>query len=416
VSLTQLFSINSPVRVVYGDSDNPVPTLIVNRDIINSVVYGDRDIASLNTAAFSVIDALGSVTVDGTTDIWVAPLAGTPTIDVIPGASSWTPSPALVAAQISTLGLAKDTTLQTTNTNTASTNTSVQATTTGIQTVNSTLGTPAQRVDVQGLTVGGTPGGVPALRGTSNLGIASAQTVAGATTATLLSLVAITKPSFESIFQLNLPAAVGTVPFAVLGVGWTDSNSGLQVGFKQYILTAGNGPTNSLTFYLSGPCRGNEVTLTLQNLDPAQTMTYTYAFNMTSHTYLVDRFLQPAYPTVNPITFSTPGGNPAKGALALTQASIAGSSTINRLLACSNAKCKLLFDNSTANACNILLQDPGTLYNGGTANQNFVRLNLAAQTTNVVEFQMPNGPLNMIIQNTAAGAVSPGIAIMIMEY
>lgn len=418
MTLTQLFSQSRPVLLVReGDG----PTLIVNRDITNAVLYGEQSIASGNVNEYSVLDPLGSITVDGTSDIYAIPNAGTPTLDVVQGAGAWSASPAQIALQMNALGLAKDTTVQTTNTNT--TGLAKDTTLTGVNTtlslgtnpnlvtINSTLGIPAQTADVTGLTVNG----IPLLRGTTQLGQASAQTLAAATTATLLNGTLIVKPSFESVFKLNLPAAAGTIPFAILGVGWQDAVTGLQVGFKQYVLTAGNGPANAILVYLSGPCRGNQIVLTLKNLDPAQTLTYSWLFNVTSHVYSVDRLLQPSY-TGGVITFNVPGGNPSKGVLVMTQASVPATGNITRLLAASNAKCSVLFDNSTVNACNLILQDPGTLYDGGTATQNIVRFNHAVNQSAVYEFQMPNGPVNMVIQNTAAGAVSPGVAIMIKEY
>src|SRR5712691_3310916 len=277
--------------------------MLVNPDITNPIFIGNDPGSQLIS-----VPALGSVTLDASKhDIWVSTNGGNYTVNayLMPNGSNWVPSPAQVAAQINALGLAKDTTVQTTNT---------------------TLGSPAQNATVSGLAggsssiasdmlnankavtteissliangvTGGTPGGVPVLRGTVQLGSASAQSLAAGGTVTLLNNVNISKPSFEAVFKLNLPAAVGISPFAILGVGWQDAVTGLQVGFKQYVLTAGNGPTNALTFYLSGPCRGNQIVLTLQNLDGTQILTYSWLFNVISHIYTIDRLLQPSFAT-----------------------------------------------------------------------------------------------------------------------
>lgn len=450
----------TPVRIqtllVQNDS-----FMLVNPDITNNIFVGNDPGSQIIP-----IPPLGSVTLNaGKHDIWVSTNGGAFTVGafLMPNGSNWVPSPAQVAAQINALGLAKETTQVSGNTliNTVNTTLGTPPQKSDINQVNTTLGIPAQTADVgavnftigsgtnpaiqvlggaasrsiatdmlnvnKGVTTelssliangvtGGTPGGVPVLRGTANIGVASAQTIAASATATLLSNAVITKPSFETIFQLNLPAAAGTVPFAVLAVNWNDSNTGLTVGFKQYVLTSGNGPANALTFYLSGPCRGNRLTVTLQNLDPGQILTYTAAINQTSHVYSVDRLLQPSYAATAPITFQNPGGNPSKGALAMVQTSIPATSIVVRLTAASNAKCKMLFDNSTTQACNILLSDPAQLYNGGTTNQNIVRFNLAANTTIEQEIQFPNGPLMATLSNTGAAAATPGLAIMVMEY
>ncbi len=398
--------------------------MLVNPDITNPIFIGNDPGSQLIS-----VPALGSVTLDASKhDIWVSTNGGNYTVNayLMPNGSNWVPSPAQVAAQINALGLAKDTTVQTTNT---------------------TLGSPAQNATVSGLAggsssiasdmlnankavtteissliangvTGGTPGGVPVLRGTVQLGSASAQSLAAGGTVTLLNNVNISKPSFEAVFKLNLPAAVGISPFAILGVGWQDAVTGLQVGFKQYVLTAGNGPTNALTFYLSGPCRGNQIVLTLQNLDGTQILTYSWLFNVISHIYTIDRLLQPSFATTAPIGFTNPGGNPSKGALFLAQPTLAALGTAARLMPCTNAKCKLdIDDGAQANGCAVTLTDPGVLYNGGNAGQSFYRAVAVAGGQTTIELQMPNGPLLVtIINQGSAGAITPSVSITAMEY
>jgi hypothetical protein len=415
-----LYLLGSSVRPVQLVHAGDGATLLINRDIVNSVLYGDRNIVAQNYSAYSVIDALGSVTVDGLSDIWAIPLAGTPTIDVVQGAAAWTPSPALVAAQINTLGLAKDTTLQTTNSNTSTTASNTATTASNVNTVNSTLGTPAQRLDVQGLTVGGTPGGVPPLRGTDNLGVAAAQTIATGVNAVLINGTSITKPSFEAVFQLNLPAAAGTVPFAILQIAWQDSNTGLQVGLKQYVLTAGNGTANILTYYISGPCRGNQIVLKLRNQDPAQTLTVTWAFNQTSHVYLSDRLLQAVYAGTAPITFTNPNGNPSKGLLFSSSPSVGPNANTIRLCACSNAKVKISVDNTVQlNSCAVQINTPSStaLYEEAAAPTTLLKLTAAAGAQTFTEWQMPGGATAIQIFNQGAtNTIQPNVAITVMEY
>jgi hypothetical protein len=403
--LTQIFSQSRPVRlVVAGDG----PTLIVNRDLTNAVLYGGQDIASGNINTYAVIDPLGSITVDGTSDLWFIPNSGSPTLDVVQGASFWAPSPAQVATQINALGLAKDTTLQTTNVNTTGI-----AKDSSVNTINTTLGIPAQTGDVTGLTVNG----IPPLRGTVQLGQASAQTLAASGTATLLNNVNINKPSFESVFKLNLPAASGTVPFAILGVGWQDAVTGLQVGFKQYALSSGNGPSNAITYYLSGPCRGNQLVLTLQNLDAAQTLTYSWLFNITSHAYAFDKLLQPSYAATGPNGFGSPAGNPSKGLLFASSPNIGANGNVIRLCAASNAKCKICVDDSgQLNSWAVTITDPASLYNAAASNE-FYKFNGAAGSIFNGEIQMPNGPVLVTMFNTAAtNAITLPTTITAMEY
>src|SRR5256885_320474 len=348
--------LSSSVRPVQLVAKGDGPTLLINRDIVNSVLYGPREITAQNYNAYSVIDALGSITVDGDSDIYAIPLAGSPTVDVVQGAANWTPSPALVAAQINTLGLAKDTTLATTNANTASTASNVN-------TVNSTLGTPAQRLDVQGLTIGGTPGGVPLLRDTINLANSTALSLPANAATTLLSNTIIETPSFEGVFSFWMPAATGTIPFAVITMNWQDSFTGLQVGRKAYVVPFGNGSGNAVTVYVSGPVRGNQLTLTVSNRDPAQAGSMTYAFNLTSHLYLFDKLLQPLYPATAPNGFAQGAGNPPNGLLFASSPPVGagGGTTVTRMTAASNAKCKFSLDLGGApNGLNVTISTPSS--------------------------------------------------------
>jgi hypothetical protein len=409
--------------------------MLVNPDITNNIFIGNDPGSQL-----IAVPALGSLSLNAKDhDIWVSTNGANYIVNayLMPGGSNWVPSPAQVAAQINALGLATAANQGTqighesntaTNTNFtqlflgggfASALTSVAGTTISDDMKNAQKGvtTEISALIATG-NAGGAPGGVPVLRGTANLGTASASTLNGNTTATLLSTVTVTKPSFEAIFQLNLPAAAGALPFASLVVQWTDSNTGLTVGQKTYILATGNGAGNALTYYLSGPCRGNQITLTLQNLETIQTLTYTWAFNQTSHVYTIDRLLQPSFPGTAPIGFTYAAGNPAKGALFLSQPSIGPNGTVTRLTAAHNAKAKISIDNGAqANGCAVVLQDPNNVYNSAATNQSFARVVAAAGQQLNQEIQFPNGPLlvNMINQ-AGTNTITPSVAIIAMEY
>lgn len=106
--LVNLTSVLRPVQIARIDDG---PLLVVNRDLVNAVGYGPSDVAGANPNEYSIVDALGSVTLDGRSDIFAFPLTGSAVLDVVPGAGNWTPSPAMAAQQINALGLAKDATL-----------------------------------------------------------------------------------------------------------------------------------------------------------------------------------------------------------------------------------------------------------------------------------------------------------------
>lgn len=417
----------TPVRVqtllVQNDS-----VMLVNPDITNNIFIGNDPGSQIIP-----VPALGSVTLDTKKhDLWISTNGGNFTVDAIlmPNGSNWVPSPAQVAAQINALGLAKDTTVTSVVNNTTGV-----AKDTSVNAVNTTLGTPAQDGTVTGvnnslvfgttpaiqnLTTGGNPGGIPVLRGTDNLGIATNQSMPANSSTNIIAGVNITKPSFEAVFKVNAPAGVGAIPFGVLHLFWQDSNTGLQVGYKAYVLTAGNGSANALTFYISGPCRGNQLVAQFANRDPAQAFTVTWAINQTSHVYTIDRLLQTAYAATAPNGFVNPSGNPVKGLLYSSQPSIGPSGTVTRLCAASNAKCKLGIDNGAqANGCAVIIETPSstTLYDEAQANFSIMGLVAAAGLRANQEFQMPNGPVQVRMVNQAGtNTITPAVSIVAMEY
>ena len=392
--------------------------LLVNPDITNQIYIGNDPGQQI-----IAVPPLGSMTLGADKhDIWVSTNGGVYIVNayLLPNGSNWTPSPAQVAAQISALGLAKDTSVQTTNTISGQTNTilGTPAQTSDINGVVTTLGAPSQSQDVKNLTVGGFPGGIPILRGTDNLGVGSAITLTANATTNLIASANITKPGFEAVFKLNTPLNNGTIPFVVLNVQWQDSNTGLQVGAKSYVIAAGNGPSAPTTIYLSGPCRGNQIVLQMANRDPSVAFTLTWAFNQTSHVYSVDRLLQPVNVAVN--GFTGGGGNPSKGLLFTSQPTIAASGSITRLVSASNAKCKIAIDNTVQpNICAVTINTPSStgLYDESVVNQSLFRLQAAAGAGANQEWQMPNGAVILQAFNQgSSGSIAPSLTIQTMEY
>lgn len=96
-----------------GDDDQ---ITVANFDLVNSIYVGySRGISSTSNNT-TEIPPLGSAVVQASRRTFAVCAPGkTASAQIMPGAVQWTPSPAQVAAQINALGLAKDTTLQTTN-------------------------------------------------------------------------------------------------------------------------------------------------------------------------------------------------------------------------------------------------------------------------------------------------------------
>jgi hypothetical protein len=138
------------------------PVLLANQDITNTVTICNLPFFSQDAQNADTIPALGSIAYQGGTSLYALAPAGTAALLVVSGGTSWAPSPAQVALQIATLGLAKDSTLQTVNTS--------------VGTVNTTLGSPAQDSSVQSVKTNtanalssGVPPGVPNIASASQL-------------------------------------------------------------------------------------------------------------------------------------------------------------------------------------------------------------------------------------------------------
>lgn len=259
--------------------------------------------------------------------------------------------------------------------------------------------------------------GAPLLRLTSTLGQAQAQNLPANASTTILAKTALNQPSIEAMFTLNLPAGFGTVPFAQFLFNWFDSLTGLNIDSEFYELTSGNGIGGALTYYLTGPARGDQLQVQVLNQDPSVAMTLSWVINAVSHLYEHDRLLQPFIVTTAPIGFTNPGGNPALGVLAASKPAIAANATAPRLAAIWNGRAVLSVDNTgQVNTCLVQVADPGTLYSINSQ-QSLVSVSAAAGATVNADIALPNGPVNLLIQNKgASGSITPSVTLIKREF
>lgn len=399
--------------------------MLVNPDIVNAVFIGNDPGSQIIS-----VPPLGSVTLGQTNhDTWISTNGANYIVNayLMPNGSNWTPSPAQVAAQINALGLAKDT---------------------SVNNVNTTLGVPAQNPDLQTLggtagrsvaqdmlssnkavtreiaallatgTIGGTPGGIPMLRYTNQLGAATGATLAGNAGATILTNAPVNQPGYEMLFQASIPAGAGTIPFANISFTWSDTATGLTIRTILYVISLANGPANLVQYYMTGPCFGNRLTVQIQNLEPAQTATYTWLINQTSHVHLVDNIIQPNYPTTAPITFAQPAGTPSSGILCLTHPTIGPSANADRLLGVYSGRAFLIVDNTgVSNGVTIGFHDPtGSIY-GNLAAQIGNAIQVAAGAVYNGEIALPRGPILLRMRNQGTtGNITPGVTIISEDY
>lgn len=421
----------NPQRILSWMVKQNDSVLLINSDITNSAFIGN-DVGSQPIP----IPPLGSVTINyNSKDVWISTTSANVIIYEMPNGSQWTPSPAQIATQINALGLAKDTSVQTVNTTLGT-----PAQKADVNQVNTTLGIPAQSADVSTLggaagrsiasdmlnankkvtteiaallasgNAAGTPGGVPLLRNTVNLGSAVGQTIAGGQGPNLVNTTAVNQPGYEGVLSLQMPLNTGTIPFAKLTVVWTDSTTTLTVGQRTFFLSCGNG--SLLSYYIHGPTKGNQVSVTLLNLDPSVTLTVTWGFNLTSHIYMTDNIIQTAY-GVAPNGFTNPNGTPNAGVIANASPTILSNATTTRLIACYSGKAIMIGNNTSAAGVNVnaFLVDPIASGSGlyGAANARLGGLGVVnSGQTLFGEVALPYGPILLQLVNLSTTTSATG--------
>jgi hypothetical protein len=259
--------------------------------------------------------------------------------------------------------------------------------------------------------------GAPLLRLTTPLVSATNQNVGPQSNIFPLTNMPVDQPSYEASFTASLPAASGTVPFVQIQLQWINFATGLLSDVETFFMPAGNGVSNSITCYLSGPCRGSALSVAILNLDPAQNLTLSYDINATSHVYVHDRLFQSAYATTAPNGFTNPDGVPTSGVLVATQPTVGPNTSAFRLVACWSGRVMLGMNNAgLANAVVCVLHDPASLYSGFTQ-FGLQRFQVAAGAQFVQETALPNGPVLMEIRNTGStGNTTTAISLVKVEY
>lgn len=87
------------------------PVLLANQDLVNAVTVGTTTNVFMDAPNADVIPPLGSIAYSPGPTLYAIAPAGTAALLAITGGTSWAPSPADVALQISELGLAKNSTV-----------------------------------------------------------------------------------------------------------------------------------------------------------------------------------------------------------------------------------------------------------------------------------------------------------------
>jgi hypothetical protein len=249
---------------------------IANFDITNDVYVGYSPGISSTSNNTTQIRPLGSAVVSASRKTWIVCAPGkTAIVQLIPGSAQWTPSPADVSAQINALGLAKDTTLQTTNTKVDGTTTAVGGTTTA---------------------VGGTTAAVNAISGqfvSKSLYSTGTVNLPGAATPNFINLAPITPVSltgsglsgtridFFSSYEVsmtNIDPASGTGVFTIIFQWFNDPADTVPV--DQITWSVPSNLTPGIIVLGKGPMRGNYLAVQAASNDGIG-ITSTISFKLT---------------------------------------------------------------------------------------------------------------------------------------
>lgn len=266
--------------------------LIANRDILNSIIVGpelgmfDVQSGNLNYLDVTQIDPLAFTVFDGSAPIYGVSVTGNVQVQVQPGASYWSASPAQVAASINALGLMKDTTGVSINTNV----TGVAKDASILPLAKDTSVTPlAKDTTLAAQTSGGATiasniaaAGVPAINLKSTNSVASGLAIAAGVTTALTAVTGINQPAYG----LHLTATAGaasTKPWYTVTLKWVDTASGFTIQVDSYTGYM-SGTSNVLSMVIAGPTDADQLQVSVTNNDTVGMTLNTAFFVVSSRT------------------------------------------------------------------------------------------------------------------------------------
>lgn len=416
-----------PTKIVSaGDG----PTTLVNNDNTNTV-YFDNDIGVNPTRTTTVfLPPQASTSVDGKSDIYAICAIGL-TADFItfPGIVPWN-NPVGVQISLNDLGLMKDSTGQTINTNVQGTtgavnnpaygpptHTDVATTLTGA--VNNPAFGPAKHTDIVALTAPSltiaedvAANGTFALSGSSNLlNIGNTNIPAGGSQVE----GPFNVPTTGYVFFVSVEGnSVSSDPFLSVQFAFTDATSGRQTDFVQWDVAVGSGTFQQYKGY--GPANGDKVTITYVNNDSANQMTIVSSFTANSKVY-AKHDLTPINFQTTP-GFSKPNSEPGSNNLFSVNASVAASGDIQRLIPLYSGLIEISITNPGAASISVVVNPVGSPVSGigGATGAPIWSQTVAANSTLNAQFPLTrSSAVVTIFNNSASAAVTPSVAGSVVE-
>lgn len=246
---------------------------------------------------------------------------------------------------------------------------------------------------------------VPLAHNATGIGNNSGSVLGGGNT-NIVSGATFDQPSFQMLIGFNAGVPGTTIPFGRLKFKWTDTASGFTVDPDWAVCS---GATSGLNFhYCRGPVRADMLTIELDNLEPAQLLSFSFGISAVSHVY--EDFVMEEVGGQAVIGFTRPAQQAQMGVLGSVNAAIPASGTIDRLAIAYNGKAIFtVFNNPGPQTVRVELIDPGvTLGVGpilGLSNSGVIAVqDVTASTPGNMEVSLPNGPVVIREVNLDAGA------------
>lgn len=260
--------------------------------------------------------------------------------------------------------------------------------------------------------------GVPLARKGTNI-LFNNNAIPGGGSQVVFSGQALDQPSFHAIVYLTSQSAAATIPFGFLTFDWIDAASGQGASPDIPILPGGN--LAQCVYLITGPARADHLTLSINNLDPAQLLSWAITVTQSSHTYTRLRIQETLAAAVPGLI--RPGLDPGMGVLASIGTTIPISSNVQRLAATWAGRAILATDNIAGTVpVQVRLLDPGVALGGsplyGIANSGIIAsLVVAAGAVQEAEVALPNGPVVIEeINASAASTVQPTTTLIRIDH
>lgn len=242
--------------------------------------------------------------------------------------------------------------------------------------------------------------------GASSLVGQSTQTLPGGAGVSL-GIFSILGLGIDMSLQLAMPINTGTVPFAQLTAQWNDTVTGQLTWVDFYKVACGN--ASVLTHVIQILTKGDQLSLSLSNFDPAVTLTYNFAATLHGRPQDHDRGMQTTIGGVN--GFNQPGGLPQTGEHCNVSTAIGPNANITRLMPFSMGKHRITTSNlSGANNMSVAITD-------AVSGDLIGKWAVPAGGSDGRDFNLPSAQCLLTLANTqAANTITPNFTSMRQDY